>query len=83
MAAWTDDAEDMKKSGCLLSVQLYRDIGGNRLFTNVAVWKSTEHLRAAVAAPEFASHLAGYSAGTVAHPHLYQKFAVEGICEGE
>ncbi|MEU1193985.1 hypothetical protein [Streptomyces sp. NPDC005859] len=64
-------------------MQLYRGIGGSRLFTNVAVWKSTEHLRAAFAAPEFASHLAGYPAGTVAYPHLYQKFAVEGICEGE
>ncbi|WP_326686134.1 antibiotic biosynthesis monooxygenase [Streptomyces sp. NBC_01795] len=40
VAAWTDDAEYMKKSGSLLSVQLYRGIGGSRLFTNVAVWKS-------------------------------------------
>ncbi|MFJ1807762.1 MULTISPECIES: antibiotic biosynthesis monooxygenase family protein [unclassified Streptomyces] len=69
--------------GGFLSVQLYRGIGGSRLFTNVAVRKSTEHLRAAFANPEFASHLAGYSAGTVAYPHLHQKFAVEGICEGE
>ncbi|MBW8822028.1 MAG: antibiotic biosynthesis monooxygenase, partial [Streptomyces sp.] len=27
VAAWTDDAEYMKKSGSLLSVQLYRGIG--------------------------------------------------------
>ncbi|MGX1566408.1 antibiotic biosynthesis monooxygenase family protein [Streptomyces sp. NPDC055506] len=83
VAAWTDDAEYMKKSGSLLSVQLYRGIGGSRLFTNVAVWKSTEHLHAALSTPEFASHLEHYPAGTVAYPHLYQKVAVEGICEGE
>ena len=34
VAAWTDDAEYMKRSGSLLSVQLYRGIGGSRLFTN-------------------------------------------------
>ncbi|MGI5198618.1 antibiotic biosynthesis monooxygenase family protein [Streptomyces sp. CA-288835] len=83
VAAWADDAEYMKKSGSLLSVQLYRGIGGSRLFTNVAVWKSTEHLRAALGTPEFAAHLAGYPAGTVAYPHLYQKVAVEGVCQGE
>jgi heme-degrading monooxygenase HmoA len=83
VAAWTDDAEYMKKSGSLLSVQLYRGIGGSRLFTNVAVWQSTEHLRTALGTPEFASHLEAYPDGTVAYPHLYQKLAVEGVCEGE
>ncbi|WP_327714552.1 antibiotic biosynthesis monooxygenase [Streptomyces sp. NBC_00490] len=83
VTAWTADAEYMKKSGHLLSVQLYRGIGGSRLFTNVAVWRSTEHLRSALGTPEFASHLAGYPSGTVAYPHLYQKVAVEGVCEGQ
>jgi heme-degrading monooxygenase HmoA len=83
VAAWTADAEYMKKSGSLLSVQLYRGIGGSRLFTNVAVWQSTEHLRSALGTPEFASHLEAYPDGTVAYPHLYQKLAVEGVCEGE
>jgi heme-degrading monooxygenase HmoA len=83
LAAWTEDAAYMMKTGALLSVQLYRGIAGSRLFTNVAVWKSTEHLRTAFHTPEFASHLDHYPAGTVAYPHLYQKFAVEGVCEGE
>ncbi|MFI9169828.1 antibiotic biosynthesis monooxygenase family protein [Streptomyces lincolnensis] len=83
VAAWTADAEYMKKSGSLLSVQLYRGIAGSRLFTNVAVWKSTEHLREALGTPEFASYVDSYPDGTVAYPHLYQKIAVEGICEGE
>ncbi len=83
LAAWTDDAEYMKKSGGLLAVQLYRGIGGSRLFTNVAVWKSPGHLLAAFDTPEFAMHLENYPAGTIAYPHLYQKAAVEGVCEGE
>lgn len=83
VAAWKDDAEYMQRSGSLLAVQLYRGIAGSRLFTNVAVWKSTEHLRAALGTPEFATYLTSYPAGTVSYPHLYQKFAVEGVCDGE
>ena len=40
-------------------------------------------LRAAFGTPEFARHMKRYPDGTVAYPHLYQKAAVEGICEGE
>lgn len=83
LAAWTDDAWYMKNTGNILAVQLYRGIGGSRLFTNVAVWASTEALRAAFHTPEFAKHLEDYPDGTIAYPHLYQKAAVEGICEGE
>ncbi|MFI5681813.1 antibiotic biosynthesis monooxygenase family protein [Streptomyces cellulosae] len=83
VAAWKGDAEYMKKAGGLLSVQLYHGIGGSRLFTNVAVWQSTAHLRAAFVTPEFRSHLGGYPDSTVAYPHLYQKYAVEGVCEGQ
>jgi Antibiotic biosynthesis monooxygenase len=83
LAAWTDDAVYMKNTGNLLAVQPYRGIGGSRLFTNVAVWESPAALRAAFRTPEFARHLENYPAGTVAYPHLYQKVAVEGICEGE
>jgi Antibiotic biosynthesis monooxygenase len=83
LAAWTDDAVYMKDTGNILAVQLYRGIGGSRLFTNVAVWASTEALHAAFRTPEFARHLERYPAGTVAYPHLYQKVAVEGISDGE
>jgi heme-degrading monooxygenase HmoA len=83
LAAWADDAVYMKSTGNILAVQLYRGIGGSRLFTNVAVWASAEALNAAFDTPEFAKHLASYPAGTVAYPHLYQKVAVDGICDGE
>jgi heme-degrading monooxygenase HmoA len=83
LAAWAADAQYMKDTGNLLAVQLYRGIGGSRLFTNVAVWKSPAALRAAFNTPEFAKHTEQYPAGTLAYPHLYQKVAVEGICGGE
>ena len=83
LAAWTDDAWYMVNTGDILSVQLYRGIGDSRLFTNVAVWRSPAALRAAFNTPEFRKHLEQYPAGTLAYPHLYQKVAVEGICEGE
>jgi heme-degrading monooxygenase HmoA len=83
LAAWKADADYMAATGALISVQLYRGVGGSRLMTNVAVWRSTEDLRTAFDTPEFAKHLEAYPDGTVAYPHLYQKAAVEGICEGE
>ena len=83
LAAWKDDAEYMKaKPGCI-SAQLFRGVGGSRAFTNVAVWETTGHLLAAFGTPEFARHMERYPDGTIAYPHLYQKAAVEGICEGE
>ena len=83
LAAWKDDSEYMKSKPGFISAQLFRGVGGSRVFTNVAVWESTERLLAAFATPEFARHMEGYPDGTTAYPHLYQKAAVEGICEGE
>lgn len=83
LAAWKADAQYMTSTGNILAVQLYGGIGDSRLFTNVAVWASTEALRTAVNTPEFAKHRELFPDGTIAYPHLYQKVAVEGICEGE
>jgi quinol monooxygenase YgiN len=83
VAAWTEDSRYMLKTGNILAVQLYRGIGGSRLFTNVAVWKSPAALREAFNTPEFAQHREQFPDGTLAYPHLYQKVAVEGVCEGE
>jgi heme-degrading monooxygenase HmoA len=80
LAAWELDAAYMKDKPGFISAQLFRGIGGSRVFTNVAVWESTEDLLAAFGTPEFAQHLQHYPEGTVAYPHLYQKAAVKGIC---
>jgi quinol monooxygenase YgiN len=81
--AWKEDAAYMVAQPGLISAQLYRGLASSRMFTNIAVWESVEHLLAAFNTPEFAQHLTRYPGGTVAYPHLYQKAAVEGICEAE
>jgi heme-degrading monooxygenase HmoA len=81
LAAWKHDAEYMTSKPGFISAQLYRGIAGSRVITNIAVWESAEHLAAAFGTPEFAQHMARYPDGTVAYPHLYQKAAVEGVCE--
>jgi heme-degrading monooxygenase HmoA len=80
LAAWEHDSAYMKAKPGFISAQLFRGIGGSRVFTNVAVWESTEDLLAAFGTPEFAEHLQQYPDGTVAYPHLYQKAAVKGVC---
>jgi heme-degrading monooxygenase HmoA len=83
LAAWADDSAYMKTKPGFISAQLFGGIGGSRVFTNVAVWESTAHLAAAFGTPEFREHMSHYPEGTVAYPHLFQKVAVEGVCEGE
>jgi heme-degrading monooxygenase HmoA len=80
LAAWESDAVYMKEKPGFISAQLFRGVGSSRVFTNIAVWESTAHLRAAFGTPEFAEHLKQYPDGTVAYPHLFQKAAVKGIC---
>jgi heme-degrading monooxygenase HmoA len=83
LAAWEHDAAYMKAKPGFISAQLFRGVGGSETFTNVAVWESAGQLLAAFSTPEFARHMERYPDGTVVYPHLYQKAAVEGICEGE
>jgi len=83
LAAWADDAAYMKGKPGFISAQLFGGIGGSRIITNVAVWESAAALAAAFGTPEFAEHMSRYPDGTITYPHLYQKVAVEGLCEGE
>ena len=83
LAAWAADSAYMKSKPGFISAQLFGGIGGSRIFTNVAVWESVAALGAAFGTPEFAEHMSHYPEGTVAYPHLFQKVAVAGICEGE
>jgi heme-degrading monooxygenase HmoA len=80
LAAWESDAAYMKSKPGFIAAQLFRGIGSSRVITNVAVWESAEHLRAAFSTPEFAEHMKQYPEGTVAYPHLFQKVAVKNIC---
>lgn len=52
----------MKTKPGFISAQLFRGIGGSRIFTNVAVWESAGRLHAAFGTPEFARHKQRYPA---------------------
>ncbi len=80
VAAWEKDALFMKGQPGFISTQLHRGTGASRVLVNVAVWESTEALRAAFTSPEFQQALGGYPDGTVARPHLVQKVAVGNVC---
>ncbi|MBN5182474.1 antibiotic biosynthesis monooxygenase [Serratia marcescens] len=80
LEAWKDDAEFMKRQPGLISTQLHRAIGASPTYLNYAVWTSTATFRAAFTHPEFIAKLAAYPSSAVAVPHLFQKYAVPGIC---
>jgi heme-degrading monooxygenase HmoA len=82
LAAWTDDAAFMQRQPGFISTQLHRAIGERPTFLNYAVWESTEAFRAAFAHPDFVAKLSAYPSSVVVSPHLFQKFAVAGICGG-
>jgi heme-degrading monooxygenase HmoA len=82
LEAWAADAAYFKRQPGFISAQLHRGIGGSGVFLNYAVWESVEQFRRAFGNPEFQAHLRAYPPSTVVSPHLFQKVAVPGICEG-
>lgn len=80
LAAWTRDAEVMKRQPGFVSTQLHRGIAGSGVFLNYAVWESAAHFKAAFNNPAFRETLADYPPGTTVTPHLFRKVAVPGLC---
>lgn len=80
LKAWTDDAQFMQRQPGFISTQLHRAIGDSCTYLNYAVWESNAAFRVAFMNPEFHSKLSHYPSSVVASPHLFQKFAVPGIC---
>lgn len=80
LAAWTHDANWMKRQPGYISTQLHRGIGGSCTFLNYAVWESVTHFRNAFTHPEFASALEAYPTSAVATPHLFARVAVPNLC---
>lgn len=80
LKAWTDDAQFMQRQPGYISTQLHRAIGDGCTYLNYAIWESNAAFRAAFTHPEFQSKLSHYPSSAVASPHLFQKFAVPGIC---
>ncbi len=81
--AWTEDAEFMKRQPGFISTQLHRGIAGSAVFLNYAVWESVAAFRDAFSHSEFKAALSRYPSSAVASPHLFEKVAIAGICEGQ
>ena len=82
-AAWKQDAEFFcAQPGCL-SAQLHQGIEGSRMFLNYAVFEDTAAFAATTRRPEFGPLRAVYPDSATAHPHLFRRVHVPGICVGE
>ena len=80
LAAWTRDAEVMKRQPGFISTQMHRGIAGSGVFLNYAVWESAAHFKAAFANPAFREKLGEYPPSAKVTPHLFRKVAVPGLC---
>ena len=81
--AWVADAEFFKVQPGYISTQLHQGIEDSRMFLNYAVFENTAAFAATNQQPEFGPMRRVYPDGATAHPHLFRRVAVPGICVGE
>ena len=82
-AAWREDAEFFKAQPGYISTQLHQGIEGSRMFLNYAVFENTVAFAATNEQPEFGPLRKVYPDSATAHPHLFRRVAIPGICVGE
>jgi len=80
LAAWTADAQFMKRQPGYISTQLHRAIGENPTYLNYAIFDSVATWRTAFRTPEFQEMLKAHPGSVVARPHLFTKIAVPDLC---
>ncbi len=81
--AWTADAHFFcNEPGCL-TAELHQGIGNSSLFLNYAIFENTAAFAATTKQPSFVPLRKPYPDSAVAHPHLFRRVAIPGICIGE
>lgn len=81
--AWQEDATWFcAQPGCI-SAQLHQGIEGSHMFFNYAVFENAAAFAATTKAPEFGPLRKVYPNSAVAHPHLFRRLHIPGICVGE
>lgn len=80
LAAWSHDADFMKKQPGYISTQMHKGIAGSSTYINYAIWENIVSFRNAFTHPEFQSRIGKYPLSAVASPHLFKKIAVNGHC---
>ncbi len=82
-SSWGTDASFFTKQPGCLSAQLHQGIQGSSLFLNYALFENTAAFAATTQQPEFAPLRKVYPDSAVAHPHLFRRVHIPGICVGE
>lgn len=82
-AAWQKDAEFFKAQPGYISAQLHQGVGNSSMFLNYAVFENAAAFGATTEQPEFKPLRAIYPDSATAHPHLFRRVAIKGICIGE
>lgn len=81
--AWTADAYYFcSQPGCL-TAQLHQGIQNSSLFLNYAIFETAAAFAATTQQPQFVPLRKPYPDSAVAHPHLFRRVAIPGICIGE
>lgn len=81
--AWLIDADFFAKQPGYISAQLHQGIEGSRIFVNYAVFEDTAAFAATNTRPEFVPLRGVYPDGATAHPHLFRRVHIPGVCVGE
>ncbi|MGJ5756568.1 quinol monooxygenase YgiN [Streptomyces puniciscabiei] len=81
LAHWKKQAEFMQAQPGFVSLQMHQGTAGSQLFMNVAIWESTEALAKALGNPQFQAMSAQVPDDIVSYAHIFEKIAVEGLCE--
>lgn len=81
--AWQQDAEFFKRQPGYVSAQLHHGIGDSHMWFNYAVFENTAAFAATNDQPEFKPLRGVYPDSAVAHPHLFRRVHIPGICVGE
>lgn len=81
LVRWRGQAEFMKSQPGFLSLQMHRGTAGSQLLMNIAVWASTEALATAHGDPRFLRLAADLPDDVIAYPHIFEKIAVDGVCD--
>ncbi len=80
--AWAQDASFFKRQPGYISAQLHHGIGSSSMWLNYAVFESPQAFAATTRQPEFKPLRSIYPDSATAHPNLFRRVKVPGICIG-
>ena len=80
--AWAQDAAFFRRQTGYISAQLHHGIGNSSMWLNYAVFESAKAFGATTQQPEFAPLRGIYPDSATAHPNLFRRVRIPGICVG-